>query len=349
MNATTVDITADIAAFAEQVRGQLADLPADEVDDLTDGLEADMAEAFADSPGHELPEPASYALELRNAAGLPMQSKGRSSIRGAFTGLAQGWRDARTDINVSLRKSTALAGVLDFLVELRPAWWLIRAWVAYYAASIFLGFSAGGVIPGHPLGVIALVFFSVVSIQWGRARWLPRRGLPRLIALGNLIAVALLLPALWFVNGQSYFWGYDAAYSEGVYDQTGTGITLDGEPVSNVFAYGADGVLLKNVQLFDESGRPLAPVHDREVSTTCPDVAVDCSVGGGYVQVPSRLETGADVWNVFPLSIVRMVYVDDGVSMSPAPAPGSKAEQQKAPFLKVPAVLQPEKVAKGND
>ena len=46
----TLHVTSEITEFARRVRDQLADLPAEDIDDLTDGLEADMAEAFADSP-----------------------------------------------------------------------------------------------------------------------------------------------------------------------------------------------------------------------------------------------------------------------------------------------------------
>ena len=42
MNATTA-LPAQITAFAAAVRAALGDLPADEVEELTDGLEADLA------------------------------------------------------------------------------------------------------------------------------------------------------------------------------------------------------------------------------------------------------------------------------------------------------------------
>ena len=42
---TTSTVTPEIVEFAQGVRAALADLPAEEVDDLTEGLEADLAEA----------------------------------------------------------------------------------------------------------------------------------------------------------------------------------------------------------------------------------------------------------------------------------------------------------------
>lgn len=40
-----------VRSYAAQVRDHLADLAPEQVEDLTDGLEADLAEALADSAG----------------------------------------------------------------------------------------------------------------------------------------------------------------------------------------------------------------------------------------------------------------------------------------------------------
>ncbi|MFT4220964.1 MAG: hypothetical protein QM611_10645, partial [Microbacterium sp.] len=81
MNTTTstaLDIR--ISAFAAAVRRELGDLPVEEVDDLVDGLEADLADQAADAgDGFELPEPVAYASELRSAAGLPERSDAASA------------------------------------------------------------------------------------------------------------------------------------------------------------------------------------------------------------------------------------------------------------------------------
>jgi hypothetical protein len=90
---TTSTVTPEIAEFAQGVRAALADLPAEEVDDLTDGLEADLAEAYAEDLQRELPDPAAYATELRAAAGLPMRTKPAKG--GVMSGLVQGGYDAK--------------------------------------------------------------------------------------------------------------------------------------------------------------------------------------------------------------------------------------------------------------
>ena len=65
--------------FLTRVREHLADLSVDERDELLDGLDADLSEQLAE--GGALPEPGSYAAELRAAAGLPAARQAR--LRGA--------------------------------------------------------------------------------------------------------------------------------------------------------------------------------------------------------------------------------------------------------------------------
>src|ERR1700709_2176140 len=77
--------------FARAVRAALADLPADEVDDLTDGLEADLAERAADEESPDFGDPTDYANELRSAAGLPASTHHRpTTLEGVMSGA---WRD----------------------------------------------------------------------------------------------------------------------------------------------------------------------------------------------------------------------------------------------------------------
>ena len=79
MNDTTVigaagQVEEDVRAYVLAVRAWLGDLPADEVEDLTAGMEADLAERAAESGGPLgglLGQPEAYAAELRAAAGLP--------------------------------------------------------------------------------------------------------------------------------------------------------------------------------------------------------------------------------------------------------------------------------------
>ena len=80
MSDTTVIGVADgVAAYVSEVRAELADLPAEDVDDLTGGMEADLSELATESGGDligRLGTPGLYAAELRAAAGLPDRAVG---------------------------------------------------------------------------------------------------------------------------------------------------------------------------------------------------------------------------------------------------------------------------------
>ncbi len=71
-----LDVRDEVDAFVAEVERRLADLTAEERDELVGGLRADLADRLADHDGPEPPEqvlgdPASYAAELRAAAGFP--------------------------------------------------------------------------------------------------------------------------------------------------------------------------------------------------------------------------------------------------------------------------------------
>lgn len=336
---TTSTVTPEIVEFAQGVRAALADLPAEEVDDLTEGLEADLAEAYAEDLQRELPDPAAYATELRAAAGLPMRTKVAKA--GVLSGLVQGWKDTRADIAIAIRRNPALASTLDFLGELRPVWWIARAWLAAWLVTAFFGNERGFGFAGTWWLVFAA--FAIVSVQWGRGRW-HGNGVPALIAIGNVVAVLVLLPVLAAASS----WDDGVAYYEEAdpASDVSRGMTLEGKSVTNIFAYDATGKPLTNVQLFDQEGRPLV-AHLDPVRDECLDGAECIAYPDGRTFAPSKLETGAPVANVFPLSLIRTVLdADTGeVSIDPAAVP----QPATPPFIKVPGLFTPEKVAKSND
>ena len=337
---TTSTVTPEIAEFAQGVRAALADLPAEEVDDLTEGLEADLAEAYAEDLQRELPDPAAYATELRAAAGLPMRTKAAKG--GVLSGLAQSWRDTRADLAIAIRRNPALATVLDFLAELRPVWWVARAWLAAWLVAAIFGNERGFGMAGT--WWLVLVAFVVVSVQWGRGHW-RGKGVPALIAIGNVVAVAVLLPVLAIAPGQGQNSDYGIGYEDGLSDSAESvqdGRLMSGStPVTNIYAYDASGKLLRDVQLFDQRGEPLSPYYAGSDDDQCADDT--CST---LVQ-PNRLETGEPVFNVFPMGTVAAQWDDEAERT--VPKPGATPVVPKAPFLKVPGLFTPEKVAKSNE
>lgn len=334
----TTTVPAEIAQFAARVRAALADLPADELEELTDGLEADLSEAFAEDLARELPDPVAYAAELRTAAGLPPAAPAPSGVRGAFDGLGEGVRAVVADVAQALRRHPVSRGALELAVEMRPLWWVVRAWLAAWLTAAFFGSEAGWA-PTSPWWWGVLLTFVAVSVQWGRGRW-GAESLGVLIAVGNVVAVVALLPVLAAADSSSSRYYPDDAYSAGPYDSRG--ISLDGQSVTNIYPYDAQGQPLEGVQLFDQDGRALAPALDwnRDECADC-EANIDAE---GKGPVAAVLETGQEVENVFPLAMAQ--YVLDELSGATSETVGEPAVPA-APFIKVPALAQDAAKASG--
>src|SRR5690606_29393851 len=125
---TTVDIE-QVTEFARTVRGELADLGPDVIDELTDGLEADLADKLAD--GEPLGDAAAYAAELRAAAGVAPASR-LTVVDNVRANLA----DLRSRLE-GVAKHPMVAAVIAFLVALRPLWWVLRGWALFYILAGF--------------------------------------------------------------------------------------------------------------------------------------------------------------------------------------------------------------------
>ena len=292
MNSTT--IPAEITAFANAVRDALKDLSAEEVDDLTDGLEADLAEEYAGEHPRALPSATAYAMELRTAAGLPPGAARKTGFSAGVVGVLRRGQRTWGDALGSARENPAVAAALDFLAVLAPAWWLARAYLVTWAlmllfSGVFGGFA--GLTPTNGF-ILVLIVCVVVSVQWGRGRWTFRGH--RLLGTAANIVAAILLPFL--VGDVLSDSGYDP-YAEEYYDDVPSGYgdighALEEAGVSNIYAYDAQGQPLVDVQLFDQDGRPLNP---NEVGERL------CVDDGPCAEAqPARLVTGASAWNVFP-------------------------------------------------
>jgi hypothetical protein len=302
---TTTLAAGDIHAFAVAVRAQLDDLPADDVDDLLDGLEADLSDQAAEAgEDFALPDAAAYAAELRAAAGLPERGVAPSGIRSLRSRLDD--LDARAA--AWLRSNPALTGLAAFFVALRPAWWVLRGTIAFALVAMTTGL--GGqhstaevrlldtlTYPAaNPLALLLLGGLVVVSVQWGRGRWLPARWMRSLpVALTVVTAVALPIVGANAVASVRHALLYAESAEATPYPP---GLALDGQRVRNIFAYDADGQPLTHVQLFDQNGQPLTTVGS---SGQRDEVDYYFSGGGGPAPVAEREIGRQPVWNVFPL------------------------------------------------
>lgn len=303
-------IAQDVRTYAAQVRLALADLGPDQVDDLTDGLEANLADALADDHrAHrgtlvdEFGEPSAYAAELRAAAGLaPAGAPARrenpleAALLAPWRSVRDGWRalDAR------LRTTRWYPGTVALLADLRPAWWVLRGWTLAYLLLALVGAGSSGWLPTSSGGWVVLLVAVVASAQWGRGQWRvgPRwdrllRGLSRVLAFAGVV---LLLSVSRSAGGDAQAAVYETPVPE-------DGVVVAGERAFNLFVYDAEGNPVDGAQVFDQDGRPVTTepyggdrwMQQEYWPTGEPDPVLHVGVPG---------VNGETRWNVFPLHSV---------------------------------------------
>jgi len=332
MTATTASI--EVRDYLAAVSRELADLPADERDDLLEDLDSHLHEVIAEGEGtleQRLGPPEQYAAELRASAGLSASDRTTANLlHRAVNSLSASAMWRRTAEHPFTRAT------LEFLPQLRPAWWIVRAGLAAgFIAGVYRarGFNGGsitdmyrnsGLWPGgfghRYIGVILLVIAIPISIQLGRrslsgsARWL--------VIAGNVFAMMLVWPALAALGSQTYY----VQSGQPVLD----GISNNGNQVTNIYPYDAQGRPLDHVRLFDQNGQPLLSVND------IPAIAVN---GLPVAAVEATAAATADA-NGYPHPNTTTIYGPDGqpttavlaspnivvpplpsVTASPSPAP----------------------------
>lgn len=294
---TTDGTRESVHAFAQAVRDALSDLPADEVDELTDGLEADLSERADELGGTDaFGDPVLYADELRASAGLPerpaRQPRSSAYERGALA-LARAVREVRTN--------PFGAWLVELVVSLRPVWWVIRGWTIYQFVALVLFQTSFGVLPvyrsvsANALQWLLMLVIIVFSVQWGRGRWLPGRWSRALLVVANIGVVLAILPLGAFAVNDSYSPDSSASSVSEVPQQ---GLYSSGRQVFNIYAYGPDGTPLQNVRLYDQDGHPLLTNPDPSSNPT-----IDGQDGQGnlFSLERSPLADGNLGWAVYPL------------------------------------------------
>jgi hypothetical protein len=278
----TPSVRPDVAAFVAAVRAQLDDLSSEEITELTGGLEADLTDELAEageSPRERYGDPVEYARELRSAAGLPPRRRGRSG-----PGLDVWFRTWLTEVQAE----PWWPHVRDFVVTLRPAWWVLRAWILLEGVlRIFFGGQSGTLLIGGPLGFLLLMAAVVLSVEAGRRLPTLDRRRQTAVTVVNVLAVLALVPVLVTATANRYVDG-DSYVSD-----SPSGLVNNGEAVSNVFPYDAQGHPLTGVQLYDQNGRPIEVAEGDRTQFRDDGTEVDL-VPGSQAGTPQR-------WNAFPL------------------------------------------------
>lgn len=234
---------AAVHEYVEQVRAALADLPPEDLDELTGGLEADLREQAGElPPGTELAAafgaPAAYAAELRAAAGLPGPMIPQPVPKVSLVRQFERW------LHGLGARATAR---WPWLLELRPVWWLARGFII---AFIVIGTS----MPSAFLAVGIGLAGAAASFAWSRGRTLMVSSWPnRLAVAANTFAVIAIVPTLSQLSTPTIrYVDTGGAVSVG---PGADGVWVNGEAATNLYAYDAQGNRIDKVRLFNQFGQ----------------------------------------------------------------------------------------------
>lgn len=346
---STIHLDPTVTAFVAEVRRHLADLDAETVDELVGGLEADIADQVAD--GAPLGDPAAYAGELRSAAGLPDVRVARrgSSLR-TLMRPDPALDCARNLLDQAVQRAH-LGAAWDLLVAARPAWWVLRGWIAAQSLDLVAGpGEAVSLVPslGRLPGGLVLAAAILGSIAVGTGRVWPggRRGPARLLLLGlNAFAIFVALGPL-NISSFDQFQDPRSSYAPAAVPMAPLSglMQTNGRPVTNIFAYDQVGRPVPHVQLVDQDGRPLT------MDLSAPITTGDAPAADGSGELvpfarylcPARNGT-QELANVFPLSVVRIENseVDGEYVEGCTAAVAERAKTLPFPLTSLPPVTVP--------
>jgi hypothetical protein len=273
-------VSDDITAYVAAVRAALSDLPDATRDELLEDLPEHLAEVKADGAGSlvdRLGIPQAYAAELRGTAGFvggfPDEPVDRVAEFRDNLVRVLGELDVRSGPLFGYAKAS------EFLVLLRPAWWVLRGYLAAMVLATLLDNS------GQPLGllpriggseIVALLLLAggiLGSIWLGRRT---RRGLTKWpqVALyaGSVVLVLVALGGFLSADSQARGSGYDNTTYTDPYSN-----------VQDVFVYDQQGHLVSGARLFDQEGQPIHLGNSTCVDqSTGSDTSVPDNVGYPY-------------------------------------------------------------------
>ena len=316
----------EVAGYAAEVRAQFADVPAAESAELLEDLEDHLREVAAEGAGtlrQRLGAPAVYARELRQAAGLPEPGEGNGSGGAkSAAGAAMSWtrvlrasvRNMVAEAERRIRLNPAGVAVLDFLPSLRPAWWVLRAWVAVRVLQVMTtdvdtwqGFS---LIPrvGYStlIGTMCLVAAIPASVYVGRRNY--EGGWPRrLMLVGQgaavVFTVGMALSAVHNENddGNTASFNNASAQMQAQAPEPQAGLSEAGKPITNLYVYDESGKSLAGVLVYDQDGQPVITSPGADGNGN--------SRADGQVWFDAH---GQLVPNAYPQQLLERQFEDDG-------------------------------------
>lgn len=199
-----------------------------------------------------------------------------------------------------------LAATWSVVVQLRPAWWLLRAWVFVQVLDAQIGpWEWPMLIPrfGDDGSGLVVLFGAIVgSVLMGLRRIWPASHVTSsvtarvVLLLLNSFAVLQLAIVLDNFPGASDLHQQAHPCSVGLCGPAmpTAGLVSDGKVVRNVFAYDSEGNPLEGVQLFDQNGKPLDVEQE---------LAYRMRYDGRLPTIYPWTQGEQKVWNVYPLPV----------------------------------------------
>ena len=270
------DQASDVASYAASVRAALSDLPRDQAEVLLEDLEDHLREIASEAGGplaERLGPPEQYAQELRAAYGASRASGRRQDPL---------FRDLRLAVN-RVTGSAWYRQLRAFLPELRPAWWVLRAYLAVLIlAAAFSGGSDLGPIPNPATkrGLAEILATGVaiwLSVRIGRrTRPMPQPARVLAVSANVLIGFVALV-----ILGNMHSFAYSSFVDMTPPQQPAFSTAFAAGQVTNIYPYSQDGKPLTNVLLYDQDGRPIT-VEQSEAQTSYPIGADGKAITNAY-------------------------------------------------------------------
>ncbi|TDB77592.1 hypothetical protein [Micromonospora sp. KC721] len=274
----------EITDYVGRVRAALADLPPALRDELTEDLPEHLAEVAAEGDGslvQRLGEPEAYAAELRTAAGAGERTDGSRSLESRIGAVVRGARSRLARVDARLGPLLGYASAGEFLRLLRPAWWVLRGYLAALLLGVLSSNGDVALLPrlGHSVvaGALLLVGFVLASIWLGRNVGTLKRWPRRLMHAGTVVLVIFGLTVLVQADERA---NWDSTYG---YDTVSVGHPY--EAVEDVYVYDSEGRLVENARLFDQNGTPIRLGWPSCDAPTLPEVN---PVQRGYPYCPQQ-------------------------------------------------------------
>ena len=252
MNLTAQD---EIAAYMAGVRQALAVLPEATRDELLEDLPEHLAEVLAEGGGslvERLGPPHAYAAELSMTAGMAGALPGPPRRGARFAAMGDQASAAVRRADVRFGPLLGYAKASEFLVLLRPAWWVLRGYLAAMAFAHLFGDNGApiGLLPrigDNELVALLLLAAAVLGSIWLGRRGVPAKPLPRRLLQAGSAALVIFALAGFFETDDRVTnpGGFQAEYVSQL------------DSIQDVFVYDGQGRLVENAQLYDQYGTPI--------------------------------------------------------------------------------------------